>query len=320
LGYIRGDMRPSVAGLVTLALLSTFASSGQNAPAPDLVRLLPAEVSGWNRSAADRLYTRATISQYLKNEAGAYLAYGFRRLLVREYLGAPGASLVVEVYDMSTAADAYGVFSCGPDGEETPVGKDAVYTGGLLRFWKGPFFVRLTVKGEYAGTRPFLLGLGAKIAAAIAEEGTRPAILACLPQEELEKRSVRYFHKQASLDSQFYFVDENALLLDEGTEAVLGRYRQARGESMLLVCRYRTPADARRAYLKFSRVYFSGKIDERGDSVMEGIEAGEFAAARLAGACLILILESPGKSSCEALARATVALVNKVFPQPSRQN
>jgi hypothetical protein len=304
-------MRSVAASIVILALLPTLAPAED---APDLVRLVPAAVAGWNPSASDKVYTRDTLSAYLKGGAGAYLAYGFRRLFVREYLSPANARLVIEIYDMAVAADAYGVFRNGPAGEEVAVGHEGYYGPGLLRFWKGPFFVRLLQTRSDAETQAFLTGLGRKIAAEIAEPGAKPVLLNCLPQERLEKGSVRYFHKQTSLDAYFYLVDENALLLDEGTESVLARYREPRGESMLLVCRYRTPADARRAYVKFCRVYFVGTIDERSDFITERIEAGQFATGRLAGVCLVLVLESPDGASCEALAKAASSRTLEVFP------
>jgi hypothetical protein len=307
-------MRTVASFLVLLALLPALAPAEA---APDLVRLVPAAIAGWNSSASDKVYTRDTLPGYLKGNAGAYLAYGFRRLFVREYLSAGNARLDIEIYDMSVAADAFGVFRNGPGGEEIAVGQEGLYGAGLLRFWKGPFFVRLIQTRPDAGTKAFLSDLGRKIAAAIAEPGARPVLLGCLPQARLVKASVRYFHKQTTLDAYFYLVDENALLLDEGTEAVLGRYKEARGESMLLVCRYRTPADARRAYLKFCRVYFSQRVDQGGDSVMERIEAGEYAAARLTGACLVLVLESPDGASCEGLVNAAASRIPEVVPRKS---
>jgi len=316
-------MRTALRCIIVLLALPLFGSAPQSAPggnAPDFLRLLPAAVAGWSLSTTDRVFNRETLATHLKDGAAAYLAYGFRRLLLREYVSSSGAALAVEVYDMSTAADAFGVFRAVPDGEEVHVGREALYLGGILRFWKGRFFARLTMKKETSGTREFLIGLGGKVAAAITEEGREPGILDCLPPEKLERRSIRYVHKQASLDGQFYLADENALLLDEGTEAVLGRYREARGESMLLVCRYRTPADARRAFLKFSRVYFAGKIEERGDTVVERTEFGQFAASRLAGPFLVLVLESPDRASCEALSKAAASRASQVFARPSGRN
>jgi hypothetical protein len=301
--------------VVVLPLVTAAPQSAAAQNAPDLVKLLPGEAAGWRPAGPDRVFNRETSVRYLRGAGETYLAYGFRRLLVREYSDTAGAPLVAEVYDMGTAGDAFGVFSNDPSGEAVAAGNEALYGRGILRFWKGAYFVRLRAAKETSGTRGLLTDLGRKIAAAIPEEGARPTILGCLPGARLIKGSVRYLHKQSSLNGHYYLVDENALLLDEGTEAALGRYHEAGGEALLLVCRYRTAADARRAYLKFGRVYFSGKFDDRGDSMIERIESGEFGAAQLSGACLILVLESPGRASCEALLGAAASSAQQIFPQ-----
>lgn len=313
-------MRSIARCLIFVVVLPLVAAASQSPPAqnaPDLAKLLPGEAAGWRPAGPDRAFNRETSVRYLRGAGGTYLAYGFRRLLVREYSDTAGAPLVAEVYDMGTAGDAYGVFASDPGGEAAAAGNEALYGRGILRFWKGVYFVRLRAAKETAVTRGLLADLGRKIAAAIPEEGAKPAILGCLPAARLIKGSIRYFHKQSSLDGQYYLVDENALLLDEGTEAALGRYHEAGGEALLLVCRYRTAVDARRAYLKFGRVYFSRNFDERGDSMIERIESGEFGAAELAGACLILVLESPGRASCEVLLRTAASSAQQVFPQKS---
>jgi hypothetical protein len=308
-------MRLLVACLVILGFFPPHAAAAD--AGANLVRLLPEEFAGCKPSGEDRTFTRDTIFEYLGGAGEAYLAYGFRGLLVREYTDAARSPLVAEIYDMTGAADAFGIFSNDPNGEDAQVGSEALYGAGLLRFWKGPYFVRLLARKENAGTRDTLTSLGLKIATAITEEGTKPVILACLPRDRLKKGSVRYFHKQVSLNTYYYLADENVLRLDERTEAVLGRYKEGWSQALLVVCRYRTPADAQRAYLKFSQAYFSIKIDADGGPVIEKIENGEFAAARLAGACLILVFESSDRRSCEALLRAAESRVQNVFPWKS---
>ncbi|MGD1009015.1 MAG: DUF6599 family protein [Candidatus Aminicenantales bacterium] len=300
-----------IACLIVLGLLPPLASAD---PGADLARFLPKEIAGWKPSREDRAFTRGTIFEYLDGGGETYLGYGFRRLLVREYLDAAGSLLAAEIYDMGTAADAYGVFSNDPDGEDVPVGREAIYGGGLLRFWKGPYFVRLLAERETGETKSVLLGLGLRVAAAIPEGGSKPALLECLPLERLEKKSVRYFHKQVSLNAHYYLADENVLLLDERTEVALARYKAEWGKAMLLVCRYRTPADARRAYLKFRRAYFSPGSDPNAGRTVEMIENGEFAGARLAGPFLILVFESPDRGSCESLLRSAETRIREVSP------
>ncbi len=312
MGYILATMRLLIACLVILGLFPPHAAAADGGEG--LARFLPHEIAGWKPSREDRAFTRATISEYLDGAGETYLGFGFRRLLVREYLDAAGSLLVAEIYDMTTAADAYGVFSDGPDGEDVAVGREAIYGGGLLRFWKGPYFVRLLAEKEEGETKSVLLGFGLKVAAAIPEGGSKPALLGCLPPERLEKKSVRYFHKQVSLNVHYYLADENVLLLDERTEVALARYKAGWGKAMLLVCGYRTPADARRAYRNFRYAYFSPAGDPNAGRTVEMIENGEFAGARLTGPFLIIVLESPDRRSCESLLGAAETRIRETSP------
>jgi len=302
-----------IACCVLLGVPALRASAGDDR---GLARFLPDKIAGWTPAGGDRIFTRGTIARYADGPGGeTLLAYGFRRLLARDYAGASGARLTVVIYDMAAAADACGVFLNDPEGIEIGVGRAAVYRAGALRFWKGPYYVRLLAAKEAAGTRAALTRIGLEIAAAIPGGGAKPLLLECLPPDGMAGKSARYFHKQVSLNAHYYLADENVLLLDEGTEAVLARYSEGRSSALLLVCRYRTPADAGRACLSFSRAYFSARFDPAADPAVERIETGEFAGVRLTGACLIIALESSGRTSCGSLLRAAEARVLRVLPK-----
>ncbi len=302
--------------VIGCVLLAPFAPRASADDGPGLARFLPGGIAGWTPSGDDKVFTRETIARHEGGTSGeTLLAYGFRRLLAREYAGAAGARVTVEIHDMATAADACGVFMNDPEGDGLDVGRAAVYRAGALRFWKGPYYVRLTAGRETAGTRGALEKIGLKIAAAIPEGGSRPRLLGCLPPEGREEKSARYFHRQVSLNAHYYLADENVLHLDGGTEAVLARYREGRTSALLLVCRYRTPADARRACLNFSRAYFSARFNPAADPAIEKIETGEFAGVRVTGACLIIVLESSARTGCGSLLRAAEARVLEVVPR-----
>lgn len=304
-------MRVLVACFVLLAALPPSLAA-QDGPA-DLGRLLPSEFADWKPAGEDRAFTRDTLSEYLGGAGETCLAYGFRRLLVREYAGPSGTPLVAEVYDMTVPADAYGVAANDRDGDEVAAGRDGLYGGGRLRFWKGPYFVRLLAEKETDETRGLLVDMGRAIAAAIPEEGRRPALMDALPAERLDRKSLRYFHKQVSLNTHYYLADENVLLLDERTEVALARYKEGWEKALLLVCRYRSAADARSAYRKFGRDYFSAEVDAGGGPIIQRIENGEFAGARQADAFLILVFQSSDKTACAALLRAAEAKIREVF-------
>lgn len=321
MGYIRAAVRhpkPAVSRLFIIGcvLLAPFAPRASADAGPGLARFLPDKIAGWTPSGDDRVFTRETIARHAGGASSEnLLAYGFRRLLAREYAGAAGARLTVEIHDMTTAADACGIFMNDPEGDGLNVGRAAAYRAGALRFWKGPYYVRLTAGKETAGTRGALEEIGLKIAAAIPEGGSKPRLLECLPPQGMEGRSARYFHRQVSLNAHYYLADENVLHLDGRTEAVLARYKEGRTSALLLVCRYRTPTDARRACLNFSRAYFSARFDPASDPAIEKIETGDFAGVRVTGACLIIVLESSARTSCGLLLRAAEARVLKAFPR-----
>jgi hypothetical protein len=307
---------PAVRLIIILGLLPMLA--GSPAASSDLGRLLPSEISGWKASGGDRTFTRDTILDYLDGAGETCLGYAFRRLLVREFSGPAGASLVAEIYDMSRPADAYGISADDPDGEEAAVGRNGLYSGGRLRFWKGPYFVRLLAGRGTAATRGLLEEMGRSIAAAIREDGARPRLMDCLPTERLDRKSLRYFHKQVSLNSHYYLADENVLLLDEDTEAALGAYRAGWEKALLLICRYRSAADAGRAFLKFGRAYFSVRIDAGGGPVLERIETGKYAGVRRAGAFVIIVFDSPDRPGCASLLRAATSRIGQVYPSRGR--
>ncbi len=315
MGYILGAVRFLLACLVLFGLLPPLLAA--SAGPEDLSRFLPDVFAGWKPSAEDRAFTRDTIFEYMDGAGEIYLAYGFRRLLVREYAGPGGGALAAEVYDMTASGDAYGIWSNDQDGEEVAAGRDGLYGGGLLRFWKGPYFVRLLAEKEIDATRGLLIDMGRAIAAAIPEEGRRPDLMEALPADRLDRRSLRYFHKQVSLNTHYYLADENVLLLDEGTEVALARYRQGWEKALLLVCKYRSAADARRAYLKFGQDYFAAKPGSGGGPIIEKLENGEFAGARQADAFLFLVFESSDKAACAALLRAAESRAKEVFPWQS---
>ncbi len=306
-----------------LSLLFGFAMaavSGTAAPAAgyDMARLLPAEVDGWKAAGADRVFTPQTVGAWKDGVGEACLRYAFSSLLVRTYGGPEGGpqggSVTVEIYDMTEARDAYGLFTNDLAGEATGVGRESLFRAGRLRFWKGPFFVRLSGPEGMPGIKETLIAIGRRIASAIPVDPLKPKIVSCLPEDGLNRRSVRYFHRQESLDSAYFLADEAVLGLDATAEAVFGLYDLPAGQATVLVCRYPSAESARRAYRRFSRDYFSLKADPPSSTVLEKLPEAGYAAARLEGRSLILVLESPSREPCDSLLAAAAARIRTLFP------
>lgn len=274
--------------------------------------LLPQSVSGWKAAGEDKVFTRDTIFEYMDGAGEIYLAYDFERLAVREYTKPSAPRIVVEVYQMASSEDAYGVFSHDTDGRRVTVGQDAIYAAGLLRFWKDRLFFRLLAEEETPEAKAAVLALGKRIAGAIPRAGKKPRLLACLPTRGLEEQSVRYFHTQVSLNVHYYLADSNLLNLRAKTNLVLARYQRGERKVRLLLCRYPEPKLARTAFEQFSKVYL--KSPAKKDFETAEAEKGEFVSARWMQGFVILVFEGADRETCEALTQSVLARIKEVFP------
>ena len=72
--------------------------------------------------------------------AEVYLAFDFRRVFARKYAGPGGNELALDIYDMGSPEEAFGIFSCDRGTPAAGIGQDSEYGFGLLRFQSGPVF------------------------------------------------------------------------------------------------------------------------------------------------------------------------------------
>jgi len=200
---------------------------------------LPAEVAGWRATGDDEIYNTETIFQYIDGHAEVYLAYGMKRCLARRYSGPSGEpDIVLDLFELASSADAYGVFTHDRDGDEVDVGQGALLRTGWLSFWKGRWFGSVYAEGESEPAFDAVIAIARGAADAIVDEGEAPALVSELPADGLDLRSVRFFHTQEILNSVVYLGFENVLQFGPETDAVLGRYERPDGSAWLLLVDY----------------------------------------------------------------------------------
>jgi len=88
---------------------------------------LPFEVAGWKWDKKDMKYNSKTIFSYMDGAAELYLAYGFRNLTVCRDEESNQPSITVEVYEMDSSEDAYGVFSYEHQDESAGIGQGSEF-------------------------------------------------------------------------------------------------------------------------------------------------------------------------------------------------
>src|SRR5512139_2364878 len=289
--------------LSLVSLMGPSAKADQTQVPADftLAKALPQEVMGWQKGEEDQAYNRDDIFDYLDGAGELYLAFDFRFVFVKEYTKPDAPSIVVEIYQMSSSADAYGIFTQDTDGQEVRLGQDALYGAGLLRFWKDKVFVRVMADRETPDAKEAVMKLGGAIDAAVPEAGPQPEILGRLPVEGLEPQTVRFFHTVVSLNSYYFMSNVNILNLSPQTQVVMARYKKDGARGTLVFVEYPSEDKAYSAYGRFIEMYLLERfVPDRKFPPVE-LENKKFAGGVQGGRYLALAVEANDKATAEDL-------------------
>ena len=270
---------------------------------------LPAEAAGWTWDGKEMQYNPKTLYSYMDGAAELYLAYGFQGLRVRNFEKLNQPSITVELYEMASSEDAFGLFTYERQDEAAGIGQGSEFGGGLLRFWKGKYFVSIYAEGEGAEAESAVLTMGRATADLIQGTGPAPELVNVIPGKNLGlvDRSVRYLKSHILLNQRFFVSHENILNLSRRTEAVLAQYTQEEQKTHLLLIRYAGVQEAGDAYQSFMHVYLP---DARGKDLLK-TEDQKWTMARQRGKAVVVVFGAPTAADAEALFRATEEKLSK---------
>jgi hypothetical protein len=266
----------------------------------ELRAALPKNVMEWSLESKGHIYTPETIFDYINGGAEVYRAYRMRYCLSRRYLAAHGPVIVLDIFDMGSSQDAFGVFTHDLEGDALDLGQGARWRPGWLNFWKDRFFVSIYMEEENAAAEKAVKALGKQIDSIITSRGSRPQILAQLPPTGLKSDTIRYFHHPVILNYHFYLSDENILHLSSGCEAVLAGYRADQEDALLLLVDYRERKTSKTAYAGF-RTHYIPDADQHGMALLEN---NKWSAVRIKNRMLVIVLESDSRRLAEYLVNA----------------
>lgn len=241
-------------------------TGGKSAPAfAELAAILPAEVDGYGPEGNDGHYDSNTLFELINGGAEVFLALNVRAVVSRRY-SKPGApELIVDIFDMGSASDAYGAYHHDMrEGQSAGLGHESELGGSSLFFWKDRYYVSVVAFADTSKSRDAVVTVGRAVASRIKALGAIPALIATLPPQGLVTSQVHYFHTWPLLKHHFQFTGEDLLGLGKDTEGVLARYRQgdaARMQSILLI-QYPSAERAEGAQRRFVAGYLSGAAAE----------------------------------------------------------
>lgn len=261
-----------------------FRQQTANPPIP-----LPKEVHGWVWDGKCEVYDAKTIFDYIDGIGEVYRAYNMRTVWACRYERTDQPTLTLDIFDMGTSDDAYGIFSFERDGEDVRIGQQAEYSGGMLRFWKGRYFVAITAYSDSAEGRQAILALGRVVANGIANAGTLPQLLSLLPAVGLQKERVLFFRHYMILNRHFFVANRDILNLSPHTEGVLGTYqRGAKARFRIVILRYPTESDAIKAWNLFAQTYLR---EGRASGVVR-TENGRWTSAKRQSRYIAIVFET----------------------------
>lgn len=164
---------------------------------PELAALVP-RVAAWSQAEATRSFFPESLFEYIDGAAESYLSYDFRELLVVD-LEKKGteATLTLEIYDMGSPVNAFGIFGAEryPENRAVSIGELGYLEGEALNFMTGRFYVKMLGFGLGEETGSVLAGVGAQVAAAVKEKGALPALVLAFPKKGLVAQSEKYIKK-----------------------------------------------------------------------------------------------------------------------------
>ncbi len=277
---------------LTLALPVVAAAVGCGSRADSGGPNLPDTAAGWRAVGETERFDAETIFSYIDGHAEVYLAYGMRSCTSRRYEGPEGQpAIVVDVFEMASPDDAFGVFTVDLDGDNAAVGHDGRYRYGWLSFWKGSYFVSITGEDETDAVRNAVFQLGHEIAGGIDADAPRPDIVARLPVNGLERASVRFLRSEVILRTHLYLGENDVAGLGPDTEAALAKYSREALSAHLMVVRYPDEGRAKAAEELFAGRFLNGGMDSM--AVQDSV--GRWYAFRREGQSMAMVLGAGGR-------------------------
>jgi len=194
-------------------------------------------VPGWTPAGDAETFDSENLYDLVNGQAESFFAYGFEQVAVRHYENAEGTRLDVEVWQLATPADAYGLFTAQRAGTPATIGNDGdADPGRRLAFWQDRYVAHVRARQEVNDAD--LQALAEAVSAALPSGGKRPALMDHLTPDGLVAHSAIFFHEEISIQSDLWLGGENLLGLSPETYGVLARYDVGGAMARLLLVQY----------------------------------------------------------------------------------
>jgi hypothetical protein len=242
-------------------------------------------------------YTGEDLFDYINGGAELFNSYGFNKLITRTYHAEGQPDIITDIFDMGNSYDAFGVFSYSMHKTESDYGQGSQSSKGMIVFWQDRYYVSIIAYPETPGSKKAVDELAQYISKKIGREGNLPEILNFLPNEGLNKESIKYFHHYIWLNSLYFISHENILDISDDTPAVLAKYGDSMAKTILLLIHYPDEMRGKQALDNFLLHY----IPDHKDSSPLKIEDGTYINFRITNELLAIVFNAGSPEECQIL-------------------
>jgi len=231
-------------------------------------------VPGWTPVGDAETFDSENLYDLVNGQAESFFAYGFEQVAVRHYENAEGTRLDVEVWQLATPADAYGLFTVQRAGTPVTTGNDGdADPGRRLAFWQDHYVAHVRASQDVDDAD--LQSLAEAVSAALPSGGERPALMDHLTPDGLVAHSAIFFHEEISIQSDLWLGGENLLGLSPETDGVLARYDIGGAMARLLLVQYPDAEAALAGLAALESSQVSGLVNADARDTLLGAVFGE---------------------------------------------
>ncbi|MGQ9610181.1 MAG: DUF6599 family protein [bacterium] len=280
----------------------------------DLLSITDVNIQGWTLERSRFIVDRQEMKRYFGKSEELYFAYGFEKLLIREYKNQKSLPIKIEAYLVNSSEDAYGLFTFDQIGKKLNIGQGAVYSLGILRFWKDRLFIKVIATEEYQELEKTAIMFARIIDSKIKSSGIKPRIINYIPEEKLIFDSIHYFHKNISFNNIYYLPETVHLGLNEDTNGVSAQYSFGGGNfPRLIIIEYPDDISAKTAFENFRRAYFTDQevINESENNIIIRTDENDYNSMVLYNKIIILTFESLTVNTCKKLSDQTILKIEQ---------
>jgi hypothetical protein len=226
----------------------------------EVMKFLPEKIGDY--SVIDRMdYVGEALFDYINGGAELYLSYGLKGMTGCKYNGEELPQITVEVYEMSSSENAFGVYTQSRDKEEYDYGQGSQSFKDFILFWKDRYYVLITSQRATEESEKAMQFMASTIDKSIETKGAIPKIIHHLPEKDLVPAGFLYFHHYIWLNAYLFIADYNLLNISDTTDFVLAKYGNADERCYLLLGEYPDSSETGKAFQQLKEEFAPEKKD-----------------------------------------------------------